>query len=378
MSGLKRVLLLSILLLCMLAPMQVSAQGGAPIGVDVECDQQTININVHPEQNAPVTISCTVTNTGMMTENINLDSNVDGNDFSLTISESSVSLGAGEDASFTATFSASPRIAVISQDFNITATIESVGMEPIMIPLGQAGSTAEVGGTVNSLPYSRMELEISNTNTRNVEAGEEVKIQFTMFNDGNRVDNLETLIVNQMEVQDAGFKFNGDAFVRAQVQPGASSDQGEIILIAPSSPKSEVNIQVTFRAYSQLDSDAEPSEVTIRFIVSASESSTSVDLTDIDITSNDGMATIAMGVGALIGVILLLVIISRLTKKATGGKKEAYKLAKKAEKEQKKAAKRAARRGEVLEEFDEDPPDLDLGDLDDLDDFDDDFDFDDL
>ena len=35
-------------------------------------------------------------------------------------------------------------------------------------------------GTVNSMPYSRMDLEVSNPSTRNIEVSEEATIQFTI------------------------------------------------------------------------------------------------------------------------------------------------------------------------------------------------------
>lgn len=381
MQTVTRVFLVSILVLCLFTPMNTQAQL-TPVGVDVECDESTIKINVHPEQNAPVSVTCTVTNTGSFPQNVDLDSNLDGNDFSLSLSESSVELGAGEDASFTATFSASPRIEVLSEDYNITATVTSVtiGSDPFTIPLGQAGSTSETGGSVSSLPYSRMDLEISNPSTRNIEAGGEATMQFTIFNDGNRIDNLEVEIVNLQEIEDAGFKFVSDPFFRATVNPGSSSDQGTIILEAPSDSSEEISIQVELRAFSKLDTEAEASEVSVRVVVAASSGGGgSIGLDSMD---QDSIAMIAMGGGGLVGVILLLVIISRLTKKA-GKQKIAAKEAKKAAKAEKKANKAARRmmkksgfsEEEIEQELDggsEDDfdDDLDFGDLDDMDDFD--------
>ncbi len=376
-----RVFLVSILVLCLFTPMNTQAQF-VPVGVEVECDESTIKINVHPEQNAPVSVTCTVSNTGSFAQNVDLDSNLDGNDFSLSLSESSVELGAGEDTTFTATFSASPRIEVLSEDYNITATVTSVtiGSDPFTIPLGQTGSTSETGGSVSSLPYSRMDLEVSNPSTRNIEAGEEATLQFTIFNDGNRVDNLEVEIVNLQEIEDAGFKFTSDPFFRATVNPGSSSDQGTIILEAPSDSSDEISIQVELRAFSKLDPDAEASEVSVRVVVAASSGGGgSIGLDSMD---QDSIAMIAMGGGGLVGVILLLVIISRLTKKA-GKQKIAAKEAKKAAKAEKKA-KKAARRmmkksgfseEEIEQELDDGSEDdfeddLDFGDLDDMDDFD--------
>ena len=372
-----RVFLVSILVLCLFTPMNTQAQL-TPVGVEVECDESTIKINVHPEQNAPVSVTCTVTNTGSFAQSIDLDSNLDGNDFSLSLSESSIDLDAGEDVTFTATFSASPRIAVLSEDYNITATVTSVtiGSDPFTIPLGQAGSTSETGGSVSSLPYSRMDLEVSNPSTRNIEAGEEATLQFTIFNDGNRVDNLEVEIVNLQEIEEAGFKFTSDPFFRATVNPGSSSDQGTIILEAPSDSSAEISLQVELRAFSKLDTDAEASEVSVRVVVAASSGGGgSIGLDSMD---QDSIAMIAMGGGGLVGVILLLVIISRLTKKA-GKQKIAAKEAKRAAKAEKKANKAARKKmkkagvaaEQIDEEFDDDfEDDLDFGDLDDMDDFD--------
>ena len=126
------------------------------------------------------------------------------------------------------------------------------------------------------------------------------------------------------------------------------------------------------RAYSKLDTEAEASEVSVRVVVAASSGGGgSIGLDSMD---QDSIAMIAMGGGGLVGVILLLVIISRLTKKAGKQKiaaKEAKKAAK-AEKKANKAARRMMKKAGIPEEQIEDEfeDDLDFGDLDDMDDFD--------
>ena len=72
-GNMKRALFISVLMLFLLIPTNVEAQG-APIGVEVDCDQSTININVHPEQNEPVSVPCTVKNTGSFAQDISLES----------------------------------------------------------------------------------------------------------------------------------------------------------------------------------------------------------------------------------------------------------------------------------------------------------------
>lgn len=371
----KRVILISILVFCMLAPMNAQAQG-TPVGVEIECDDSTIEINVHPEQNQPVSVSCTVTNTGTFKEQIDIDWSVDGNDFNVDVpGDTSWDIEAGDSEDFTAVFTASPRIEVKSEDFNITATVVSVtiGGDPITIPLGQFGSTAEVGGTVNSLAYSRIDLEVSNPTTRNIEVSEEESIQFTIFNDGNRIDELEVIVVNQQELEDAGFKFVSDSFFRSTVNPSSSSEQGTILIQAPSSASSEISVQVELLAFSKLDDFATPSETTVRIVVAASSGG---GVGGLDSMSEENWAMIGMAGGGLIGLILLLVIISRLTKKTAGKQKIAQKEAKKAAKAERKSRKKSKKaKPVVVEESSDDDFDFD----DDLsDDFDDDFDFDDL
>ena len=356
----------------MLAPMNAQAQA-TPIGVEIECDDSTIDINVHPEQNQPVSVSCTVTNTGAFKEQIDVDWSVDGNDFNVDVpGDNSWDIEAGESESFTAVFTASPRIEVKSEDFNITATVINFGVDPVNVPLGQFGSTAEVGGTVNSLAYSRIDLEVSNPTTRNIEVSEEESIQFTIFNDGNRIDELEVIVVNQQELEDAGFKFVSDSFFRSTVNPSSSSEQGTILIEAPSSASSEISVQVELLAFSKLDDSGTAfSETTVRIVVAASSGGGGA-LGDFDSMTGENWAMIGMAGGGLIGVILLLVIISRLTKKTAGKQKIAQKEAKKAAKAERKAGKKSKKaKPVVFEESSDDDFDFD-------DDLDDDFDFDDL
>ena len=127
MDGMKRAALLVILLLIPMASFSAEAQGLLPIGVDLECDQQTIDINVHPLQNEPVTITCTVTNTGSFKQNVNLDSSVEGNDFLTELSESSLEMETGDEVDFTVTFTAQPRIEVVSESFNILKMLATGG-----------------------------------------------------------------------------------------------------------------------------------------------------------------------------------------------------------------------------------------------------------
>ena len=389
----KRVLLISLLLICLFAPINAQAQG-TPLGVDIDCDQQTIEINVHPEQNAPVEMTCVVSNTGSLNQKINVDGNVDGNSFSLILSESSFDLAAGEEASFIATFTASPRSEVVIEDYNITATIESVGQEPIQIPLGQFGSSSEANGQVKSMPYSRLTFQVQDKSTiviDDVIDDEEgfYQVQLTLFNDGNVDDDVVVEIVNLQELSDLGvthsfysvtpFYFGVD-FYRELIAPGSTSNAGFMLFGIDELPSESFTFEIQLRAYSLTDDTAPSIDVVVDAQVTGSDSSGGAF--GLETVSNDDLQFVGIAGGGLIGVIVLLVLISKLTKKA-GKQKIAAKEAKRAAKADKRANKAARKsmkkagipKEQIEQAFDDD---LDFDDLDDLDDIGDDFDFEDI
>ncbi|MGB1475543.1 MAG: choice-of-anchor T family protein [Candidatus Poseidoniaceae archaeon] len=386
----KRVILISLLLTCLFTPIHSQAQV-SPIGVDIDCDQQTIEINVHPEQNAPVNVNCVVSNTGSLNQKINVDGSVDGNGFSLILSESSFELAAGEDASFIATFSASPRSEVATEDYNITATIESVGQEPILIPIGQLGSSSEASGQVKSMPYSRMTFQVQDKST--VIIDEKIdddegfyQVQLTLFNDGNVDDDIVVEIMNLEELSSLGithsfysvtpFYFGVD-FYREVVTPGSTSNAGFMLFGIDQLPDESFNFEINLRAYSLTDDSAPYIDVTVDAQVSGSASTGGAF--GIESVSNDDLQLVGIAGGGLIALIVLLVLISKLTKKAGKQKiaaKEAKRVAK-AERKANKAGRKAMKKAGISEEQIEEEFDDDL-DFDDLDDLDDDFDFEDL
>ena len=377
----KRVILISILMFCMFVPMNAQAQG-ALVGVELECTQQTIGINVHPEQNTPVDVNCVVKNTGSVSETISLDSEVEGNSFALSLSESSFDLDAGEDANFVATFSASPRISVISEDYTITARVDSWGQDPFNIPAFDPSnsSTSEVGGEISSLAYSRMTFQVLDKSTITIEEAVDDEddfetIQLTIFNDGNVEDNIIVELVNYDELDDLGIGYAffsesplyvGVDSYRESVAPGATSNAGKMIFGIDELPDEDISFEIELLAYSSNDDDTEPVKVTVDVVIAGGGSSA----LGLDSVSSSDLKLIGMAGGGLIGVIVLLVMISRLTKKATGKQKVAAKEAKKAAKIQRKGRK--TKKAKVVEEEYDDDDDFDF------DDFDDDFDFEDL
>jgi hypothetical protein len=203
-------------------------------------------------------------------------------------------------------------------------------------------------------------------------------IQLTIFNDGNVEDNIIVELVNSDELDDLGIGYAffsesplyaGIDSYRESINPGATSNAGKMIFGIDKLPDEDISFEIELRAYSSNDDDAEPIEVTVDVVITGGDSSA----LGLDSVSSSDLKLIGMAGGGLIGVIVLLVLISRLTKKATGKQKVAAKEAKKAAKSQRKG--RTAKKAKVAQVEYEEDEDLDF---DELDDFDDDFDFDDL
>ena len=199
-------------------------------------------------------------------------------------------------------------------------------------------------------------------------------IQLTIFNDGNVEDNIIVELVNYDELDDLGVGYAffsesplyvGVDSYRESVAPGATSNAGKMIFGIDKLPDEDISFEIELLAYS-LNDDAEPVKVTADVVITGGGSSA----LGLDSVSSSDLKLIGMAGGGLIGVIVLLVMISRLTKKATGKQKVAAKEAKKAAKIQRKGRK--TKKAKVVEEEYDDDDDFDF------DDFDDDFDFEDL
>ena len=191
-------------------------------------------------------------------------------------------------------------------------------------------------------------------------------------NDGNVEDNIIVELVNSDELDDLGIGYAffsesplyvGVDSYRESVAPGATSNAGKMIFGIDELPDEDISFEIELLAYSSNDDDTEPVKVTVDVVIAGGGSSA----LGLDSVSSSDLKLIGMAGGGLIGVIVLLVMISRLTKKATGKQKVAAKEAKKAAKIQRKGRK--TKKAKVVEEEYDDF---------DFDDFDDDFDFEDL
>jgi hypothetical protein len=356
----------------------VSAEGPVP-GVVLDCDDMNPEMIVHPEQLAPVTITCTLENNSLYKEEIKLESEISVNDFAMSLSPAGPhDIDAGDTVEVMVTFVGTARMDAESIDFELMATVLTIGIDPIPVefPWEQAGATSNQNGTITAMVYHKAVLDMNDKSSRDLVSDEEAILTFSLLNDGNDDDQFEVGInvdgINALE--NAGFRFVGDPFVRFTLTKG-SMENSNITILAPESVTASITIEITLEAKSLLDSDMENVE-SISLTIKADKSSGGgvggISIEGLSTLSDDDIKIYsAFGAGIVI-LLLLVIIISKITKK---GKKQGTKVY--AKDTPIDVVKDVAANNDVDFDFD----DLDLDDLDDeladLDDIDE-FDFEDL
>ena len=369
--------LLSMVIIPLLG-LTVSAEGPVP-GVVLDCDDMNPEMIVHPEQLAPVTITCTLENNSLYKEEIKLESEISVNDFAMSLSPAGPhDIDAGDTVEVMVTFVGTARMDAESIDFELMATVLTIGIDPIPVefPWEQAGATSNQNGTITAMVYHKAVLDMNDKSSRDLVSDEEAILTFSLLNDGNDDDQFEVGInvdgINALE--NAGFRFVGDPFVRFTLTKG-SMENSNITILAPESVTASITIEITLEAKSLLDSDMENVE-SISLTIKADKSSGGgvggISIEGLSTLSDDDIKIYsAFGAGIVI-LLLLVIIISKITKK---GKKQGTKVY--AKDTPIDVVKDVAANNDVDFDFD----DLDLDDLDDeladLDDIDE-FDFEDL
>jgi hypothetical protein len=329
---------------------------------------------VHPEQLAPVTINCTLENTSLYKEEIKLDSEVSENGFVISISPSGThEVESGESVPVEVTFVGSARMDAESIDFDLMATVLTITIvsDPINIPWEMAGATSNKSGTITAMVYHKAVLDMNDKSSRDLASNEEAVLTFSLLNDGNNDDQFEVGINEDgvKALENAGFRFVGDSFIRFTLAKDAMVNRN-ITILAPESVTAPITIEITLEAKSMLDSDLENIE-SISLTIKAKKSSGSVGGISIDglsdLSDDDIKIYSAFGGGILL-LLLLVIIISKITKKGNKQGKKVY-----AEDTPIDVVKDVAANNDTDFDFDDldlDDIDDDLADLDDIDEFD--------
>ena len=308
--------LLVCLLFLSLMPMPSSAQG--LIGsISMECSDDP-EMDVKPGEYQDETVECTVTNDGtLVAENVEITQDWDGVFISMSISEDSFTLEAGDSQDFTVTFVGEARLdAEITYEFTITATVTAWG--PIPVENTPLSNVANHTGDITVNEYGQVTLDIPDTSSRNMKTSEEVSITFQVDNDGNAVDTIEIRISNAGELEALGFIIQSGDFLSARdVQPDGVSEQLEFIIRAPSEAAEEIRKTIVIEASST--NDASSDIVDFDLIVEAEEDSAGLGAGLSEVSTDDLALYGAIGGGVLF-VIFLLIIIGRVSKRTSKNK----------------------------------------------------------
>jgi len=306
------------LLFMSLLPSPTAAQGGFPGSISMDCGDDP-EITVKPGESSDGIVLCTVTNEGsIVAESIEITNEFGGGPIiSMTISEDTFSLGAGESQDFTATFSANDRAEVVQHEFTITATVTS-WQDIVPVEGTPLSNTANHTGDVAIVPYGMVTLDMPDTSSRNMETSEEISITFQVDNDGNAADSIEIRITNANELEQLGFVIqSGDFLLANDVQAGGISDQLEFVIRAPSEAELEIRNLIVIEASSTLDDSKDV--VDFDLIVEAEQESGGLGAGLSEVSTDDLALYGAIG-GGVVFVIFLLIIIGRVSKRSSKNK----------------------------------------------------------
>jgi len=352
----------------------VSGAGPIP-GVVLDCDDMNPEMIVHPEQLAPVTITCTIENNSLYKEEIKLDSEIPTNTFAISLSPAGPhDIDAGDTATVMVTFAGSARMDAESIEFDLMATVitVTVGGDPINIPWEAAGATSNKSGTITSMEYHKAVLDMNDKSSRDMASGEEEILTFSLLNDGNADNDQFEVGINEDGInalENAGFKFVGDPFVRFTLSKG-SMVNSNITILAPESVSAPITIEIKLEAKSLLDSDMENVE-SISLTIKADKSSGGVggsSIEGLNSLSDDDIKIYSAFVAGIVILLLLVIVISKITKKGNKHENKTY-----AEDPPLDVVKDVAVNNDIDFDFDDldlDDVDAELADLDDIDEFD--------
>jgi hypothetical protein len=306
--------LATMMVLCILfSSTTVTAQ--SPLGVEIDCNNKSPKLNVHPIEHDSVTVTCTVRNTGSLEEQIDVEKELEEGQPSIDmiLSEDSFTLAADEEETFQVTFSSSQTrlSATILLDFSLVAKVNQAGV----FPVDALNTTAEVSGKLGIEKYGMVEIERKGVSTLTMSESEEESFQFVFRNNGNDRDKIKVSIKNEQELLDMGFSFPLGTFVAEDVDENSQSQDREMTIRSPKEIKSSDTVNIILVAESTNEPSSPKSEVKITVNLEASSSNSGIG-TNLDEVSKDDV----IKYGGIAGASLLALVILILAVKSVGRK----------------------------------------------------------
>tara|TARA_B100000683_G_scaffold267865_1_gene302169 strand:- start:3366 stop:4508 length:1143 start_codon:yes stop_codon:yes gene_type:complete len=284
-----------------------------PPGVEIECGDDPL-IDVHPQRYEPAVVQCTITNPSSFEETVSLESEWDGVEVTMTMSEDELTIAAGEEETIDLTFAKSSSNSKLTSDLSWDYEIEAKVMQVQGIPWDNFGANASTTGDVRIAEYGMVELVIDR-GMKTVEANTNFNLSFYMENKGNANDMITVSVANTGELEAAGFSFPQTSFVKEDVMVNGQSSVRQIDFRTPSGLEDDLEITVVLEASSGNDDLADIDRVTINLLVEPESTSVGgVDISLSSVSTNDLIMYGYIG-GAFLLFIFLLLIITRIGKR---------------------------------------------------------------
>ena len=379
--------LVSVMVLLSLAHFSFDTQAQVISNVTLECDDGTGGtgeylMDVRPGEYEDVEITCTITNTYQLPEEISFQVDEDNStgDFSYDISpEGPYQLAAGEEQVVVVSVRGSQGMEADTSAYTVqmTATVDSVGTEPVVVPVGTLGSTDTESSEVRIEWYHNYDFSLDNGCTESFKSGQDVIIPFTITKKSNIEGANHNTLIKLHETMDksstsfenfekAGISLTdtGNQRVLSNMKIG-ETQRDSFTIVAPETASNKMEITFYISMWATPDDDYENDgfqQFSCKITLEKDESNAALGA--IESFSSDDVEMYSIFAGGAVLFIIILVVLAKVIRKGSSSSKS--KLITEDEIEE-----------EIEEVFDIDDDDFDFEDLDD-DELDSDFDFEDL
>lgn len=379
--------LVSVMVLLSLAQFSFDTQAQVVSNVTLECDDGTGStgeylMDVRPGEYEDVEITCTITNTYQLPEEISFQIDEDNStgDFSYDISpEGPYQLAAGEEQVVVVSVRGSQGMEADTSAYTVqmTATVDSVGTEPVVVPVGALGSTATESSEVKIEWYHNYDFSLDNGCTESFKSGQNVIIPFTITKKSNIEGANHNTLIKLHETMDksstsfenfekAGISLTdtGNQRVLSNMKIG-ETQRDSFTIVAPETASNKMDITFYISMWATPDDDYENDgfqQFSCKITLEKDESNAALGA--IESFSSDDVEMYSIFAGGAVLFIIILVVLAKVIRKGSASSKS--KLITEDEIEE-----------EIEEVFDIDDDDFDFEDLDD-DELESDFDFEDL
>ena len=379
--------LVSVMVLLSLAQFSFDAQAQVVSNVTLECDDGAGStgeylMDVRPGEYEDVEITCTITNTYQLPEEISFQIDEDNStgDFSYDISpEGPYQIAAGEEQVVVVSVRGSQGMEADTSAYTVqmTATVDSVGTEPVVVPVGALGSTDTESTEVKIQWYHNYDFSLDNGCTESFKSGQNIIIPFTITKKSNIEGANHNTLIKLHETMDksstsfenfekAGISLTdtGNQRVLSNMKIG-ETQRDSFTIVAPETASNKMDITFYISMWATPDDDYENDgfqQFSCKITLEKDESNAALGA--IESFSSDDVEMYSIFAGGAVLFIIILVVLAKVIRKGSASSKS--KLITEDEIEE-----------EIEEVFDIDDDDFDFEDLDD-DELESDFDFEDL